>query len=120
MDSGTTPIWDRDDTNGFNEELVRLRVRSQLNDQLELNVTGLYADADNGYDAWSIDNSRITQSDDPGVDAQLSRALAVRFDYDGWDGVSLRSVSTILDADMDYSFDGDWGNDAFWGVECAL
>jgi iron complex outermembrane recepter protein len=106
----------RDDTNGFNEELVRLRVRSHLTDRLDLNVTGLYSDADNGYDAWSIDNSRTTQTDDPGVDAQKSRALAVRFDYDGGDGVSLRSISTILDADMDYSFDGDWGNDAFWGV----
>ncbi len=105
----------RDDTNGFDENLLRLRVRSQLTDQLELNVTALHSDVDNGYDAWAIDNSRITRSDRPGVDAQLSRALAVRFDYDGWDGISLRSISTFLDADMDYSFDGDWGNDEFWG-----
>jgi outer membrane receptor protein involved in Fe transport len=104
----------RDDTNGFDENLVRLRVRSQLSEQLLLNVTALYADADNGYDAWAIDNSRTTQTDRPGVDAQLSRALAVRFDYK-WNDVSLRSISTILDADMDFSFDGDWGNDAFWG-----
>lgn len=106
----------RDDTNGFDENLVRLRVRSHLTDMLDLNVTALYADADNGYDAWSVDNSRVTHSDEPGVDAQLSRALAVRFDYAGWEGVTLRSVSTVLDADMDYSFDGDWGNDVFWGV----
>jgi outer membrane receptor protein involved in Fe transport len=104
----------RDDTNGFDENLVRLRVRSQLTEQLLLNITALYADADNGYDAWAIDNSRITQTDRPGVDAQLSRALAVRFDFTR-DDVSLRSISTILDADMDFSFDGDWGNDAFWG-----
>jgi outer membrane receptor protein involved in Fe transport len=105
----------RDDTNGFDENLLRLRVRSQLTDQLELNVTALHSDVDNGYDAWAIDNSRITRSDRPGVDVQLSRALAVRLDYDGWDGISLRSISTYLDADMDYSFDGDWGNDDFWG-----
>jgi iron complex outermembrane recepter protein len=107
---------DRNDTNGFDENFLRLRVRSHLTDALDLNVTALYSDADNGYDAWSIDNSRVTQSDRPGVDAQLSRALAMRFDYAGWDAVTLRSVSTFLDADMDYSFDGDWGNDAFWGV----
>ncbi|MEO8314822.1 MAG: TonB-dependent receptor plug domain-containing protein [Pseudomonadota bacterium] len=110
---------DRDDTNGFDEDFVRLRLRSHLTDMLDLNVTALYADADNGYDAWSIDNSRVTRSDDPGVDAQLSRALAVRFDYGGWDGVSLRSVSTILDADMDYSFDGDWVDDTYWGADDA-
>jgi iron complex outermembrane receptor protein len=107
---------DRNDANGFDENLVRLRVRSHLTDTLDLNVTALYSDADNGYDAWSIDNSRVTQSDRPGVDGQLSRALSMRFDYAGWDDIALRSVSTFLDADMDYSFDGDWGNDAFWGV----
>jgi len=81
-----------------------------------LNVIALYADADNGYDAWSVDNSRVTLSDKPGVDAQLSRALSVRFDHADWHGITLRSVSTVLDADMDYSFDGDWGNDEFWGA----
>ena len=106
----------REDTNGFDENLVRLRVRSHLTSQLDLNVTALYADADNGYDAWTIDNSRVTQSDRPGVDAQLSRALAVRMDYRGWENMTLRSVSTISDADMNYSFDGDWGNAVLWGV----
>jgi iron complex outermembrane recepter protein len=106
----------RDDTNGFDENLVRLRVRSHLTPQLDLNVTALYADADNGYDAWAIDNSRVTQSDRPGVDAQLSRALAVRVDYHGWEQVALRSVSTISDADMHYAFDGDWGNALLWGA----
>jgi iron complex outermembrane recepter protein len=106
----------RDDTNGFDENLVRLRVRSHLTDALDMNLTALYADADNGYDAWSIDNSRITHSDHPGVDAQLSRALALRFDYAGRDGMSLSSISTVLDADMDYAFDGDWANNDFWGA----
>jgi len=106
----------RDDTNGFDENLLRLRVRSHLTPQLDLNVTALYSDADNGYDAWAIDNSRVTQSDRPGVDAQLSRAVAVRFDYEGWNDVSLRSISTISDADMQYSFDGDWGNAVLWGA----
>lgn len=106
----------RADTNGFDEDLVRLRLRSHLTQQLDLNLTALYADADNGYDAWSIDNSRITQSDRPGMDAQLSRALALRLDYAGRDGFTVRSISTVLDADMDYSFDGDWGNAGFWGA----
>jgi iron complex outermembrane recepter protein len=106
----------RSDTNGFEENFVRLRVVSRPSADLEVNVTALYSDADNGYDAWSIDNSRVTQSDRPGVDAQLTRALALRFDYAGWDGLSLRSVSTVTDADMDYSFDGDWGNPVLWGA----
>ena len=106
----------RDDTNGFDENLARLRVSSQLTTALQMNLTLIYSDVDNGYDAWSIDNSRVTQSDRPGHDVQQSTAAALRLDYDGWDGLTLRSVTTFAQADMGYSFDGDWGNDAFWGV----
>lgn len=104
----------RDDTNGYDENLARLRITSRPSDDLEVNVTALYSDVDNGYDAWSIDNSRVTLSDQPGVDAQKSRALALRFDYEGWDGLKLRSISTFAQADMAYSFDGDWASDTYW------
>jgi outer membrane receptor protein involved in Fe transport len=103
----------RDDTNGFDENLARLRVTSHPSDDLEVNLTALYSDADNGYDAWSIDNSRVTLSDKPGVDAQKSKALALRFDYD-LSGLKLRSTSTFAQADMAYSFDGDWASDSYW------
>ena len=76
----------------------------------------MYSDVDNGYDAWSIDNSRVTQSDRRGEDAQQSLALAVRIDARLNDALSLRSVSTLADADIDFSFDGDWGKRRFWGV----
>lgn len=111
----TNAYLNRDDTNGFDENLARLRVTSRLSDALRLNLTVLYSDVDNGYDAWSIDNSRVTESDQPGQDAQRSKAAALRLDYDGWQGVTLRSISTFAIADMKYSFDGDWGNDVMWG-----
>jgi iron complex outermembrane recepter protein len=106
----------RDDTNGFNEDLARLRLRSSLTPSLTMNLTVLLADADNGYDAWSIDNSRITQTDRPGKDSQRTHAAALRLDYQGWESATLRSITTFADARMLYSFDGDWGNDPFWGV----
>jgi outer membrane receptor protein involved in Fe transport len=106
----------RSDTNGFDENLARLRYTSRLTQALTVNLTALYSDADNGYDAWSVDNSRVTQSDRPGRDAQASKALALRLDYLLPRGMTLRSISTFAHAGMDYSFDGDWGNDVFWGV----
>jgi iron complex outermembrane recepter protein len=106
----------RSDTNGFEENFARLRLTSQLTQALTANVTALYSDVDNGYDAWSVDNSRVTQSDRPGRDAQLSRALALRLDQVLPQGMALRSISTFAHATMDYSFDGDWGNELFWGV----
>lgn len=107
---------DRSDTNGYDENLLRLRVASTLGQDAKLDVTAMYSDVDNGYDAWSLDNTRVTQSDKPGVDAQRSLALAVRLDADLNDAVSLRSISTVADADMAFSYDGDWGNDVLWGV----
>lgn len=105
----------RDDTNGYDENLLRLRLRSQVTESLQLDATALYADAQNGYDAWSVDNSRVTQSDRPGGDAQQTRALALRLAHEGLDSLRLLSISTWMRADMDYSFDGDWANDAYWG-----
>lgn len=106
---------DRDDTNGFDENLLRLRLASHPGESLKLDLTALYADSQNGYDAWSIDNTRITESDRPGNDTQLTRALALRLEYTGFESLRLLSISTWASADMGYSFDGDWGNDAFWG-----
>ncbi len=106
----------RSDTNGYDENLLRLRVTSTLGQDVKLDVTAMYSDIDNGYDAWTLDNSRVTLSDKPGVDSQRSLALAVRLDADLNDAVSLRSVTTVADADIGFSYDGDWGNEAYWGV----
>jgi iron complex outermembrane receptor protein len=106
----------RDDTNGIDENLLRLGLTQQVGETLAVHGTVLYSDADNGYDAWSIDNSRVTQTDRPGVDAQRTTAVSVRADYSGWRGGILRSISTWADADMRYAFDGDWGNPTFWGT----
>jgi iron complex outermembrane recepter protein len=107
---------DRDDTNGFDESLLRGKLHWQPGADLRLDLTALLSDIDNGYDAWTIDRTRNTRSDRPGRDAQRSQALALRANYSGFDAFDLLSISTFADSDMDYSFDGDWGNDAFWGA----
>jgi iron complex outermembrane receptor protein len=106
----------RSDTNGYDENLLRLRVTSTLGKDTRLDATAMYSDIQNGYDAWTLDNSRVTLSDKPGADAQRSLALAVRLDADLNDAVSLRSVTTLADADIGFSYDGDWGNEAYWGA----
>ncbi len=106
----------RSDTNGFDENLLRGKLHWRLAQDLEADVTAMFADLNNGYDAWSIDNSRVTQSDRPGKDAQRSRALSLRLQYEGIEAFSLRSISAYANSDIRTSFDGDWGNDAFWGV----
>jgi iron complex outermembrane receptor protein len=106
----------RDDTNGYDESSARFRLSARPFEHLRADVTAMWVDLDNGYDAFSLDNSRTTLSDKPGQDAQLTRALSVRLDFDGADAFDLVSRSAFNDTRSVYSFDGDWGNDRDWGV----
>jgi iron complex outermembrane receptor protein len=106
----------RDDTNGYDESSARFKLRAAPFEHLRADITAMWADLDNGYDAFAIDNSRTTLSDKPGQDTQLARALAVRLDYDGAESFDVVSRSSFGSSRSVYSFDGDWGNDISWGV----
>ncbi|MEJ0084826.1 MAG: TonB-dependent receptor [Pseudomonadota bacterium] len=105
----------RDDVNGYNESNARFKLHAQPTETLRADVTAMWADLDNGYDAFSVDNSRVSQADKPGQDTQLARALAVRLDYTGAQSFDVVSRSSAGVSRSVYSFDGDWGNDASWG-----
>ncbi|HVN99225.1 MAG TPA: TonB-dependent receptor, partial [Steroidobacteraceae bacterium] len=105
----------RDDTNGYDESTVRGKLQWEIAPGTRAALTLLYADLDNGYDAWSVDNSRVTESNQPGRDAQRSAGAALRLTHATATGEWL-SVSSAAVSHIDYSFDGDWGNDVYWGV----
>jgi hypothetical protein len=71
---------------------------------------------DNGYDAWSLYNTRTTYSDQPGRDAQASDGAALRLALNLAGLGELRSVTSAADSKILFSFDGDWGNDTLWGL----
>ena len=104
----------RDDTNGRDETTLRGKLTLALPAAWRADLAALYVDLDNGYDAFSPDNSRRTLSDRPGRDAQRTRgASAVLTGPLG--GLTLTSTSAYARSDSVYSFDGDWGNDEYWG-----
>ena len=107
---------DRDSTNGYDETTLRGKLHWAAGEDLTLDFTAMYVNLDNGYDAFSIDNSRVTQSDDPGRDTELSKAAAVRVAYSGFRRFSVLDTVTFADSSLVNSFDGDWGNNAFWGI----
>src|SRR5688572_2395321 len=65
---------DRDDTNDRDELTARAKWRWSPG-EATVDFTWLYADLDNGYDAWSIDNSRRSLADRPGSDAQRANEI---------------------------------------------
>ncbi len=109
-------VWlQRDDTNGRDESTLRGKLRLRPADGWQVDLAGLYVDLDNGYDAFSPDNRLRTLSDRPGRDAQRSQgaSAAVRGDLGA---LTLESVTGYGESAIVYSFDGDWGNDPYWGI----
>jgi iron complex outermembrane recepter protein len=106
----------RDDTNGYDESSARFKLHTQPSENLSADFTAMWVDLDNGYDAFAIDNSRTTLSDKPGQDTQLARALAMRLDYTGANAFDIVSRTSVGSSRSVYSFDGDWGNDPYWGT----
>jgi iron complex outermembrane recepter protein len=106
----------RDDTNGYDESSARFRLSARPFEQLGAELTAMWVQLDNGYDAFAIDNSRVTRSDKPGQDAQIARSLAVRLRYEGAETFDVVSRTGFGSSRNVYSFDGDWGNDDDWGA----
>ena len=103
-----------DDTNKREESIVRLKGRYQPSGRLTVDVTAWQSEFNNGYDAFAIDNSLTTQSDRPGVDKTFVQAASVRVNSRLSRGVVLESMTSIARTAIDYSFDGDWGNERLW------
>jgi len=104
----------RSDTNNRDELTLRARWRYDPSEQWRVDVTLLRVQIDNGYDAWSIDNTRTTESDHPGVDRQYSTGISAHAAYTGLDAATLTVIATYADTAVDYGFDGDWGNPLLW------
>jgi outer membrane receptor protein involved in Fe transport len=88
----------RDDTNGLDERTLRFRAAFAPAEGWTADVSTLWVEQDNGFDAFALDNSRITRSDQPGRDRQLSRGMSVTLERE--DELTLRSVTAIADADI--------------------
>jgi len=97
----------RDDTNDQNESTVRGKLRALAGPRDTLDLTLLYVDINNGYDAFSLDNTRHTLSDQPGHDDQDSTALGLEWHRDGG-AVRLETAVTAAFTDTDYGYDEDW------------
>jgi iron complex outermembrane receptor protein len=103
-----------DDTARFDEVTLRGRWRSQPTDRLRIDISLMHTQVDDGYDNFSINNTRTTLSDQPGEDSQHSTGLAAHIDYRLSASLQLTTIGTFADSRIKYSYDGDWGNLAEW------
>ena len=94
--------------NNVQDELsVRGKLSAQMSASWTLDLSLSHVDVDNGYDAFTLDNSRSTLSDEPGQDQQESLALAIDSNWQ-LDNFDLELIVGLADSDMEYGYDEDW------------
>ena len=99
----------RKDTNNIDEVATKAQLRWLASDQHTVDLNFIHTDVDNGYDAFTFDNSRTSISDEPGKDTQKTDAVALKSTYD-FNSMQLISSLSHSKTDMTYSYDEDWSN----------
>lgn len=102
-----------DDTNERDELTLKGKLKVEMSDSWQLNLSVGQVDIDNGYDTFSLDNTRTTLSDQPGRDSQESTFISMQSDWN----TELMDVQVIVAAansDIEYSYDEDW---SFTGID---
>ncbi|MDN3638666.1 TonB-dependent receptor [Simiduia curdlanivorans] len=107
----------QNDSNQRDERTGRVKLRWQPNQQWQIDANLLYADNDNGYDAWTLDNNGFnTLTDKPGVDNQKTQAGSLKVKWLG-DTVELTSLTSATNTDHNHAYDGDWANPGYWAAK---
>lgn len=109
------PFLSRDDTNKREETTYRAKIRILPDKNFSIDLSFLGLNANNGYDAFAIDNTFTTYSDRPGKDTLDTKGGALKLKYNASENLIAESVTSLSKNDMHYSYDGDWGNNMFWG-----
>ena len=104
----------RKNTNQRKETSLRGKLIWNLADDWFFDLTTMFVDIDNGYDAFSIDNSMTMLSDKPGKDAQQSSGASMKVVYTAFNSHTVELISSLAHSKIDFSYDADWGNDKAW------
>ena len=97
-----------DDTNDTDERTLRGRVSWDADESTVVDISAGLIDADNGYDAFSLDNVRTTLSDEPGRDQQQTLYGSARITLSGNAAFTVRGHVGVAASDIAYGYDADW------------
>lgn len=100
-----------DDNANIDEQTLRGKLRWEPRSDLTIDLTAFYVDVDNGYDGFSLDNTRTTLSDQPGHDRQESAAGSARVQWQATEAFDVEALLSHARSDLEYGFDEDWSYD---------
>jgi len=98
----------REDTQNIDELTAKAQLRWLASDKHTVDFNFMHVNVDNGYDAFTFDNSRNSHADEPGSDTQTINAVALKSTYQINDSMHLISKVSFSKSDIEYSYDEDW------------
>ena len=101
-------LYLNESTQNQDEQVARFKLNSQLTENLNTELNFHYIDINNGYDAFTLDNSRDSVADEPGQDNQKSYAAGIANTYTGFDKFDVSLNVSAIDSELLYSYDEDW------------
>lgn len=116
-DGHTTNSYTKGDTTeDIKESTTRFKLNTDFGNELYTELSVYYYNQQNGYDAWSHDNSRTTMSDQPGDDdlETIGSSLKIKKELKNSDQI-ISNTSYALSFE-DNNYDEDWGNDEYWNT----
>lgn len=96
------------DTNNRDELSLRGKLAIDASEHLTVDLTVLHFNFDNGFDAFSLDNTRETLSDQPGFDQQETTAFSAKFSYSAQQAFDIIAIFSQANSDLAYGYDEDW------------
>jgi len=96
-----------EDTNGRDEQTIRAKVAWQVAGNWTIDLTLADISIENGYDAFSLENTRHTLSDEPGFDNQDSTYFSLKSTWQA-EKMNVEVLLNHADSDLAYGYDEDW------------
>lgn len=103
-----------DDSNERDEWTGRGKLLWDIGKGWAAKLSVLHANFDNGYDAWSPENGRVTFSNNPGRDEQQTSGGSLKLTGPVSNAIDFVSITGYASSDVNFSFDGEWGDEAYW------
>ena len=98
----------RDDTNNIDEFTAKSKWVYTPSEDLSIKLSTVFLDIDNGYETFSLDNTRTTLSDQPGHDRLETLAGSLDIEWAAFDFADVQVLAAYADNETEYGFDVDW------------
>ncbi|GGW74127.1 TonB-dependent receptor [Alteromonas halophila] len=103
----TNTFLNRDDTDNIDESAAKIAIAGALDARTRMEVNYRFYDIDNGYDAFSLENTYNTRSDEPGYDQHQTHAVSLKT-VTTTQGGDLTVIATHASHNIAYGYDEDW------------